>query len=362
LIPTLGTRNTLYFLSAAHVGIAVLAAQWSGTNSWGLLGLSGGALLTLALLRPDPFLEIIKARLAKRAPGEISFHLEGASSTVTGFAGRGREHLLLINGIIVSGKGDLGRFMAHFPLILREAPKRALVICLGAGNTFRAAVDHGVEVDLAELEPEVVASFPKLWPDHRTYTGNPRAHIHVNDGRNFLLSSPSSYDMIVIDGTPPIFSAGTVNLYSREFVQLARKRLTKTGILALWIPLPCFERDFWMIARNFTDSFGFTLAWAQPNNNLQGILLLGSDAPLSIDPKLLTRRAQQRGLLPANPWLNETLLDPSRVVTDAALRAGAAGYPNVTDDRPYTEFPLPLFASGTALRKEADFLPFTGRK
>jgi len=356
-IPAFGTRVTVYMLAGTHLGVALLAAEISGANSWGIVGGAAGFLLLLSFLRPDPFLEIIKARLQRRGPGEINFHFEGASSTVTEYVREGREHLILINGIIVSGKGDLGRMMAHFPLILQEAPKRALVICLGAGNTFRAAVDHGVEVDLSELEQEVIAGFPRLWPDAQAYLGNPRVHIHVNDGRNFLLSTDSRYDMIVIDGTPPIFSAGTVNLYSQEFVELAHRHLTKNGIMALWIPLPCFERDFWMIARNFTDTFNHTLAWAQPG--LQGILLLGSDSSLELSPKAITQRAIRRGLIQSNMWLNETLLDPRRIVSDAALRAEAVHYPNVTDDRPYTEFPLPAFAAGAPLRGEPDFLPFS---
>jgi hypothetical protein len=44
---------------------------------------------------------------------------------------------------------------------------------------------------------------------------------------------------------------------------LARARLNRTGMLALWVPLPCFESDFWMIARNFTDAFPHVLAWAR---------------------------------------------------------------------------------------------------
>ena len=302
-----------------------------------------GVAAALAWLRPDPFFEIVQARLLKMGPGKVIFHQEGVSSTVTLYSGTNGENLILVNGIIVSGKGDLGRFMAHFPLILQAAPKRALVICMGAGNTFRAAVDHHVAVDMVELEPEVVSAFRALWPDHEAYLRHDGVRVIVNDGRNFLLTSRERYDVVIVDGTPPIYSAGTVNLYSREFEDLARRHLTPTGMLALWVPLPCFDSDFGMILRNFTEVFPHTLVWRQPGSNLPGVLLLGSESPFELDPKAVDLRAWQRGLAAGNPWLNGGLLAPGRVVGEAALRKIAADYPMVTDDRPGTEFPLPLF-------------------
>ncbi len=354
LIPRLGTRGTLYTLCAAHVGLGALASPPGRRRR--TAALAGAVIAALAWSRPDPFLRIIEARFANWPGGRVLFHQEGLASTVTGYRAARGETLLLINGIIVSGKGDHGRLMAHLPLALRPDPRRALVICLGVGNTFRSAVEHGVAVDLVELEPEVAASFARLWPDHAAYTGRPGVRMYVNDGRNFLLTARDAYDAVIVDGTPPVFSAGTVNLYSREFVTLAKGRLSGDGILALWVPLPCFESDFASIARNFTSAFPHTLAWAQPGARNTGILLMGSDAPLGEDPDAVTRRAKARGLQAANPWLGADLLAPALVVGDARLRALAASAAEVTDDRPGTEFPLGRFLRKTPLQATADFV------
>ncbi|MBI4424661.1 MAG: fused MFS/spermidine synthase, partial [Elusimicrobia bacterium] len=359
LIPVLGTRLAAYAFALGHVAVGAWPALRRGAFPRFAAACAALA-LGAAWLRPDPFLDIVRARLARRAPGAVVSHREGSSSTTTVFASA-RETLLLLNGIIVSGKGDLGRFMAHFPLALRPKPGRALVICLGAGNTFRAAVEHGVTVDLAELEPTVVETFSDLWPDHERYLRHPSVRVFVNDGRNVLLTTRERYDAVIIDGTPPIFSAGTVNLYTREFVELARSRLAPGGILALWVPLPCFESDFWMIARNFVDAFPHTLAWAQPTGKLGGILLLGSREPFLPEPGAIDRRAVERGLSAANPWLNRSLLDPSKLVPDAALRAKASRYPPVTDDLPLTEFPLPLFVRRARLQSDPGFALLAGR-
>jgi len=344
LIPNLGTQFAVYFLCAVHFGLAVLVALAGGVRFFHWAPLAGvGLLLMAAFVRPDPFFEILRARLDHVGKGRILYHREGVSATVTVYADAANE-LVLVNGILVSGKGKLGRFMADLPLLIRSDPKRALVLGLGAGNTFRASLDRGVKVDLVELEPELLESFAALWQDSAAYLENPRARVVVNDARNFLLTSEEKYDAVILDGSPPIYSAGTVNLYSREFVRLTAARLTPEGILALWVPLPCFESDFWMIARNLTDTFDHTLAWAIPG--LPGVLVLGSRAPLEVRTDLLDRQLFPRSFL----------------VADHLIREAAASYSPVTDDRPWTEFPLSRFWQGEPLLDRPEFLFQTSRR
>ena len=355
LIPALGTRDTLYLVCFVHIGIGLVAAYLDRAALMKKVAFAALIpVLALPFVRPDPFFEIIQARLNQRNPGKVILHKEGTSATVTGFASR-NETVIVINGILVSGIGALGSVMADIPLLLQARPERALVICLGAGNTFRAALDHGVAVDLVELEPEVIASFPKLWPDSRRYTERTGARLIVNDGRNFLLTSAAKYDAIVVDGSPPIYAAGTVNLFTREFVELTRAHLTPTGIFALWVPLPSFESDFWMIARNMTDTFPHTLAWAVPHSPLKGFLVMGSNAPFATDPSVLAQRMVDRKRMNVNALLNGRLLAPGRLISDTTLRALSARYPNVTDERPYTEFPLPAFLEGAPLLHDSAF-------
>jgi spermidine synthase len=355
LIPVLGTRSTLYLICLVHIGLGLTTAYLDRATLMKKVAFAALIpVVALPFLRPDPFFEIVQARLMQRNPGKVIFHEEGSSATVTGYLSR-NETLLVINGVIVSGIGALGTLMADIPLLLQARPERVLVICLGTGNTFRAAVEYNVAVDLVELEPEVIASFSKLWPDSQKYIERPGARLIVNDGRNFLLTSTSKYDAIVVDGSPPIYSAGTVNLFTREFVELAKAHLTPTGVFALWVPLPSFESDFWMIARNMTDTFPHTLAWAEPRSLLRGFLLLGSNAPLGTDPAVITQRMIDRKRMNLNPWLNGRLFAPWRLISDARLREKSALYPNVTDEWPYTEFPLPAFLEGAPLLLDSAF-------
>ncbi|MBI3268493.1 MAG: fused MFS/spermidine synthase [Planctomycetes bacterium] len=353
LIPWLGTQGSVCLLVVLHFALAALASAWGpraprpapAARALGTVAVaSAGAIAVLALSIPDPFRAILQGRLPKGA--ELAFHHEGASSTVT-VVREGEQRFLYINGIVVNAKGALGRLMAHLPLLYVPAPRRALVICQGVGNTFRAAVDDGVEVDLVELEADVVANFATFWQDAEAYQRHPKVRVVVDDGRHFLLVSSGTYDMIVVDGSPPIFSAGTVNLYTREFVRRARDRLSPDGVLALWVPFGCFQEDFWRIARNFTDAFPSTAAWSTPVS--PGVLLLGSRAPLGRDREVIDRRIAERGLLARDDWMSGAVVEADQLGLDGMLRRRTGAYEPVTDDRPYTEFPLPRFLRGEKL-------------
>jgi hypothetical protein len=121
------------------------------------------------------------------------------------------------------------------------------------------------------------------------------------------------------------------------------------------VPLPSFESDFWMIARNMTDTFPHTLAWAVPNSPLKGFLLMGSSTPFATDPSVIAQRMVDRKRLNRNLLLNKGLFAPGRLISDARLREMSARYPNVTDERPYTEFPLPAFLDGSPLLFDTAF-------
>ncbi|MBI3299017.1 MAG: fused MFS/spermidine synthase [Elusimicrobia bacterium] len=347
LMPRMGTQAAFAALTMTSFAAALWALAGSGTlrRAAPALGAVGLALiLGLPLSRPLS-LDIITERLAQRGlSGEILFHRDEAAATLTGVrTGDGSQDLLLINGILTSGEGRAGAAMVHLPLMFHGAVKKALVICFGVGTTFRSAVDHVREVDAVELVSGVVDSFRAFSDDADAYLNRPGVRVFIDDGRNHLLRSRDEYDVMVIDASPPIFSAGTVNLYSLEFLALANDRLTERGILALWVPTPCFERDFWMITRNFGETFPSMAAWAR--KDLNGILLMGSRGPLDTTFKT-----------PPEPWLTREYYAEGWLVSGSQLRAASRSLPLITDDRPRTEFPLHALLAREKLWPDGEFL------
>jgi hypothetical protein len=86
--------------------------------------------------------------------------------------------------------------------------------------------------------------------------------VHIEDGRFFLLTSTSDYDVITAEPPPPR-GAGIINLYSREYFRLVRRRLTPGGITTHWLPVNQLSlQDSRGIVRAFCDVFEDCSLWA----------------------------------------------------------------------------------------------------
>ena len=345
LIPLLGTKFSFILISIITALTGALAAGLGGEEAkrkfgaWLLIPVAATA---AAFVVPDPVLGIISSRLSHNLPGEIVFQAEDKAGAVTvRFADGGKRQMLYINGFAVSGNGSAGRLMSHFPLLFQENPKEMFIIGLGAGNTLRSGIIHGVHVDVAELVSSVAKAGRLFIPVWDELLAGGKFRLILNDGRNELLRTKKIYDAIVVDVTPPIYSSGAVNVYSRDFFQLARKRLARTGILSLWIPKPCFESDYFMILKSVKAVFPYANVWNFPE--LPGFLVLASNTELDFDAKKLEERIKKGNVrLDIKPASAE-FIRSYRFMDNARVETEIAQYPPVTDDRPYTEFPLARF-------------------
>lgn len=345
LIPQLGTKFSFIVtaLLAALTG-ALLAAMAGETEKqrftpW----LAGGLLLAGgAFLLPDPVFHTINKRFSVHLNGYLAYHKEDRAGAVdVVFSRDGRAKSLYINGVAVSGNGDAGKLMSHFPLLFQEKPESMFIIGLGAANTLRSGVLHGVKVTVAELLAAVRETGP-LFDDNWERSGaEGRFEVRLNDGRNELLRSRRLYDAIIVDVTPPIYSSGAVNLYSRDFFKIARSKLSRDGILSLWIPLPCFESDYYMLLRALKDVFPHVNVWSFPRQ--PGFLALASNNKLEADTKVLESRMKRGKVHSELPYVTVRFMADTHTMDTAAVEAASARYPAVTDDRPYTEFPLARF-------------------
>ena len=360
LVPSFGTARAAFLLAGASLagGGAVLARARARRSAWAGFGALALAALAAGVWTGDPARDILAHRLTL-AGAQVAFHREETAATVTGAFHDGNRALLL-NGIAVSGNGVPGRAMALVPLMLRPDAKRMLVICFGAGNTFRTAARAGVRVDAVDLVPGVFEAFPWFYPDGREVLALPNARTFEDDGRHFLLASGGGYDAIVVDGSPPIFAAQTVNLYTREFLELAHRKLSRNGVMTLWVPIPCRLDDFGAIARNFMDAFPHVAFWRQPG--YAGVLLMGSDEPLSLDRRRLEKAFRDFHGAEELPGLSAGFVAEGMPFDEARLRRTAQLFEPLTDDHPRTEFPLgPLLGGDHFLPNNTLLVDLFGR-
>jgi spermidine synthase len=172
--------------------------------------------------------------------------------------------------------------MGFVPMALHPAPKRVLVIGFGTGNTlgtaalFPGAEVHGVEIDKNVLE---FSKWFATW--NHDVLNRPNTKIFIQDGRAFLKWSKSTYDVIIMEPMSPL-QAGVVNLYSREFYELALSHLKEDGLLVQWLPLHLIGPED---ARSITHTFRQVLPEFSIWNSFltRIVMLVGGRKPVTLD-------------------------------------------------------------------------------
>ncbi len=354
LIPLLGAGRSGATLAAGNLllGLVLLAAHPPGywwASSWLVRVPSLVWCGVLVATVGDPYYRLLERQMHQAlGPVTLYRHTEEAAGTTTAFgrpmSGAGAEELW-VNGHGMTGRFTATKLMAHLPIWLAEEPRDLLVICFGMGTTARSASRHeGLRVWAVELVPAVLECFGHYHADGTSLLARPNFRVAVDDGRNFLLMHSRRYDVITIDPPPPLYSAGAVNLYSREFFQLCLERLQPGGVVCLWVP-PGNEGEVKMILRTFLEVFPHVSAWQGPDLGLDGLFLLGSRRLLGRgDEKIRKGYGQAAVVADLLEWSNvcdrpEKILD-LYVAEGQDLRGFVSSSPVITDDCPYTEFPL----------------------
>ena len=127
---------------------------------------------------------------------------------------------------------------AALPSLFVQNMDRALLIGLGTGHSADILSKLGYQsIEIAEFSTDMVEAARCCFQHvNQNVLLDPRVKVHIEDGRNVMLTSPRQYDLITIQITA-IWYAGTTNVFSREFYELAHKRLRPGGVLQQWVQL-----------------------------------------------------------------------------------------------------------------------------
>ncbi|MEQ1918198.1 MAG: fused MFS/spermidine synthase [Elusimicrobiota bacterium] len=344
-VPSFNVQNALLvtmFLSAACGAALVAWALPRRPARYGVPALAAFVFAVMVLsLRGQHLPEKSLLDWINRGGGEeLAFYADGAEASV---AVPKWNRRLIINGVGVTGYSKATKMLAHLPLLLHPDPKRVLIICFGMGTTFRSALTHPVNVEVVDLVPAVFETFPLFYPDAASRLADPRAAHFADDGRNHLLRARRGYDIIISDPSPPLYAAGTVNLYSREFFELAARHLNPGGILAVWLPeYP--EPDFKMVMKSFISAVPHSQMWLGTTEK-GGLIMLGSQTPLPADHALVRARLKNAGvqadLRERDPGFGgEKAFWSFFIGSGESQRAYLADSPEITDDFPRLEYPF----------------------
>jgi spermidine synthase len=208
---------------AAGLGLLnVLAAAVLANRAW----ITRFAVVGAAVLLGLPGLETVSLERFWRG-----FHLVANRNSVYGNLAVVRTEggsSLYENGLNLFNVPDpaAAEEAVHYALLEHPSPRSLLLIGGGVNGSLAQALKHASleRIDYVELDPAILDLFP--------IRADPRVRVHVTDGRLFLKTTASTFDVIIVN-LPDPQTAQLNRFYTLEFFQEAARKLTGSGILAL---------------------------------------------------------------------------------------------------------------------------------
>ncbi len=366
LVPMLGIQKSIMLISAIYgvMGLVLLAS--GGRSNWGLVWrvAVGFAMVLLFSVR------MVSSKLCQQAFLATSFRLD--KHTDIAFYREGRT------GTAIVTHDKLGNFMQLYinsvievPLLycheicfkmigdlapmLHPNPDEVLMICFGGGIAAGATaqIPEVKHLTIVDLESSVIEAAKLFDKENNGLLDNPKAHIVIDDGRNYIMTSHQKWPVIVSDSTHPKSGDSWV-LYTQEFYRLVREHLTNDGIFVEWLPMHNLSvEEFKIIVRTFQSVFPHTSLWFTQGLDERGgfyeyALLTATPEPLKIDVGKLRDRlsveAVHRDLEPFGLHTPAGFLD-TFLCAEEQLRLWSGNGPVNTDDLPFTQYQTPYSRS-----------------
>jgi spermidine synthase len=344
LIPWLGLHTTMGLLIALAIIVGVVASMCSSVSRSLRLGVGLAVGLTAVVVWP----QIPAAGFYKSPPGpgaESLFYQEGNNGTVSVLRDAAQRKWLLVDGQPVAGTGRTimidQKMLAHLPLLLHPAPRRALTVGFGSGGTSHSMTLHGIDVDCVEIERAVPAAASLFLSENRGVLEHPRFHMVIDDARSWLRVAPTRYDVIVTDCTNIQYKSNG-DLYTIEYFGLMKDKLSENGLAAAWVPANGIEpADLKTLLRSFQHVFPHTSVWFMNTLATDFLIVIGTPDKLTVDVELLRRRMAPAEI---HQDLEEVgMADPYRlactlITTDSELAAYVGTGDLNTDDHPILSY------------------------
>jgi spermidine synthase len=280
-----GHRHVIRFATAAVVGLAVLGAGISYPPPWEPLLMTAGMFKYVTELSDRSRANVWAYAVE---PYELLYYNEGLSSVVTVAQNRKTGNIWLANNgkVDASTTSDMPTqvMVGHLPFFFGRDVEKACVIGLASGITAGAVTLHpeADSIDLVELEPSIFEASHFFDEHNHRPLEDPRVVAVVNDARNhMMLTPPGSYDVVVSEPSNP-WLTGVSNLFTQEFFELGKSRLTDDGIWSQWVQMYGMgTEEVRALLNTFSTVFPHVALFATIED--ADLVILGSNAPLLLD-------------------------------------------------------------------------------
>lgn len=253
---------------------------------------------------------------------ELLFYEDGPTATVAVTEGirmptlNRRPRAIWINGKSDSSTlADIStlRLLTHLPALLAESRARVMVIGLGTGVTAGELTLYPdvQRIDIAEISPLVIKTLPYFQDFTHRLEQDPRVRIHRGDAFRIMVRSTQQWDIVISEPTNP-WTSGVDQLFTREFYQRTKERLTPDGMLVQWAHrYAASTRTLGMILNTVQAEFSQVRVFM---GSYSDVLIIASDTPITLEGLV---RAEQT--LQGNASVKASLQDINITCLDALL-------------------------------------------
>jgi spermidine synthase len=393
LIPRTGTKHTILFAAALCVLVAGLAYQpperSSDRDVRRSVAIGATALLVVMLFvfAPRMNLENLSVGaydtlirvLAKTREGvdetaengpefhKLLMYEEGPTSTVSVRKDWDITSLAINGRTNASDREDMPTqvMLGQLPLLLAPRIKNGLVIGYASGVSAGAMLQSPLEtLECVELEPATINASRFFEHVNNRPLNDPRLRLIIDDARTYLQVTNTQFDVIVSEPSHPWVS-GVANLFTREFFELVRNRLTDTGVFVQWLQIyQLSTASLRSVLATYQEVFPHVLVFRVGGATRgKDLILLGSREPLTL-ARLAQRMNDPRTAaeLARVGMKSEADVTSWYVCDESQLAPAVAGAVINTDDNMHIETTVPREAFVPLMQTNSSWIETLARK
>ncbi|MBX9571161.1 MAG: fused MFS/spermidine synthase [Candidatus Obscuribacterales bacterium] len=345
LLFAFGPKTGASRIIAGVLSLAILVWVCTTPQIWNLRMVTSSQKVRRGLVwnrkPPDPF-DIWVKEVDKAF--NILFWKDGIASNVAVIQFPDQQVSLLTNGHIdaSTGRTDMSTqaLLPTIPLLVKTGATEVGDVGWGSGTTMGYSLLFPIKkMVCAEIEPAVIETSKWFHTVNLAPEKDPRLIINYNDGRNYMMATDETFDVITSEPSNP-WQAGVCNLYTQEYFQVCHDRLKPGGIFAMWwqyneVSSDNLSRVFSSLKKVFKHVVVFQVFTGD-------ISAIASDEPIKINLKNVNQALQ-------DPKLKQTLslftgincaedLPAKVCLSDDSITKIAAQFPPNTDDKNHIEF------------------------
>ena len=249
--------------------------------------------------------------------------------------------------------------LAQVPMLVAPRLENGLIIGFATGVSVGAMLQSPIgSVTCVELEAKTVKA--SHFFDHVNHQplNDPRTKLVIDDARTYLRVTPNRYDVIVSEPSHP-WVPGVANLFTREFFEMGRQRLSEQGVFVQWLQIYQLSTEsLRSVLATYHSVFPHVMVFRVGGAGKgKDLILVGSNSPLNLD--LLSKRLTDERIakeISRVDLKNEADVRGWYICDETKLGPAVRGATINTDDNMHIETTVPKEAFRPLMQTNAEWV------